>query len=67
MHDTVTGVRSLALDFEEVVGSLGSTPPVFASKPTTLQFTAGEDRGVVIIEKVSHAIFLLLLPLLHMP
>lgn len=52
-HDTLTGVRSLALDLDEVPGSMGTTPPFFTGDAHNISFVVGPDkaRGAVIIEK----------------
>eukprot|EP00624_Nannochloropsis_granulata_P007255 evm.model.NODE_6992_length_9071_cov_23.070004.4 len=51
-HDTVTGVRSVAVGLEEVPGSMGSSP-FFTTEPHHINFTVGHEhaRGMVIIEK----------------
>ncbi|EKU22566.1 px domain containing protein [Nannochloropsis gaditana CCMP526] len=51
-HDTVTGVRSVAVGMEEVPGSMGSSP-FFSAEAHHINFTVGQDqcRGMVIIEK----------------
>ncbi len=51
-HDTVTGVRSVSVDLDEVPGSMGSSP-FFATDAHHIQFLVGAERaqGMVIIEK----------------
>lgn len=47
----VAGTRSLAIDLGEVEGSLGTTP-FYSRQATTIPFSIGDERGVVLIEKV---------------
>mmetsp|Transcript_20267 Transcript_20267/g.29048 ORF Transcript_20267/g.29048 Transcript_20267/m.29048 type:complete len:425 (-) Transcript_20267:892-2166(-) len=50
-HDTITGVRSVMLDFQEVSGSLGNSSLIMESKGHRIFFTVEDLPGYIEIKK----------------